>query len=76
MKLKWFEAVKYKIVPTKSLSHFSKVNRARKVEAVKEVTGRNTKVISLSKYQFEHIYRKREKVYYKLHTKKKHKGDG
>ena len=76
MKLKWFEAVKYKIVPTNSLSHFFEVNRARKVEAVKEVTGRNTKVISLSKYQFGHIYRKREKVYYKLHTKKKHKGGG
>ena len=76
MKLKWFKRIKYKIVPTKSISHFSEVNRARKVEADKEVTRRNTKVISLSKCQFGHIYRKREKVYYKLHTKKKHKGGG
>ena len=52
MKLKWFETVKYKIVPTKLLSHFSEVNCAREVKTAKEVTRGNAKAISLSKYQF------------------------
>ena len=64
--MKWLEAVKYKIVPTKSLSHFLEVNHARKVKAGKEVTGRNTKAISLSKYQFGVRKQKKKKVHYKI----------
>ena len=63
MKLKWFEAVKYMIALTKLLSHFSKVNHARKVKADQEVTKRNTKVLSLSKYQFGAHIQKKKKVY-------------
>ena len=66
MKLKWFETVKYKIVPTKLLSHSSEVNCAREVEAGKEVTGRNTKAISLSKYQFGVHKQEKKKVHYKI----------
>ena len=61
MKLKWFEAVKYMIALTKLLSHFFEVNRARKVKADKEVTRKNTKVLSLSKYQFGAHIQKRKK---------------
>ena len=72
MKLKWFEAVKYKIVPTKSLSHFFEVNHARKVKADKEVTRRNAKVISLSKYQFgAHIQKKEKKKFITITYKEK-----
>ena len=46
-KLKRFETVKYKIVPTKLLSHFSKVNCAREVKAAKEDIRGNAKTLSL-----------------------------
>ena len=68
--MKWFEAVKYKIVPTKSLSHFFEVNCARKVKAVKEVTRRNAKVLTLSKYQFGvHKQKKKKKFITKYKEK-------
>ena len=54
--MKWFETVKYKSIPMKLLSHFAEVNCAREVKAAKEVTRRNTKAISLSKYQFKNTY--------------------
>ena len=69
MKLKWFETVKYKIVPTKLLSYFSEVNCAREVKAAKEVTRGNTKAISLSKYQFGVRKQKKKKVHYKIQRK-------
>ena len=53
-------------MPTKSLSHFSEANHARKVKADKEVAGRDTKAISLSKYQFGVHKQKKEKVHYKI----------
>ena len=58
--------VKYKIVPTKSLSHFFEANYARKVKADKGVAGRNTKAISLSKYQFGVHKQEKKKVHYKI----------
>ena len=61
---RWFEAVKYTIALTKLLSHFFEANRARKVKADKEVTRRNTKILSLSKYQFGAHVQKKKKVHY------------
>ena len=45
--MKWLEAVKCMIALMKLLSHFSEVNRARKVKAAKEVTRRNAKVFAI-----------------------------
>ena len=57
MKLKWFETVKYKIVPTSSLSHFFEVNHVRKVKAVEEVIRGNTQALSLKvNISSEHMY--------------------
>ena len=61
---RWFETVKYTIALTKLLSYFFEVNCARKVKADKEVTKRNTKTLSLSKYQFSAHVQKKEKVHY------------
>ena len=58
--MKWFETVKYKIVPTKLLSHFSEVNCTREAKAAKEVTRGNANVISLSKYQVQNTYTEKE----------------
>ena len=59
MKLKWFETVKCKIVPTNSLSHFFEVNHARKVKAVEEVIRGNTQTLSLKvNISSEHMYGK------------------
>ena len=70
MKLKWFEAVKYMIALMKLLSHFFEVNCARKVKAAKEVTRRNAKVLTLSKYQFGvHKQKKKKKFITKYKEK-------
>ena len=51
--MKWFEAVKSKIGPTVSLSHFFEVKHARKVKAVEEFVRENTQTFVIkSKYQF------------------------
>ena len=46
--MKWFEAVKSKIVPTVSLSHFFEVKHAREVEAVEEVARENTQTFVIN----------------------------
>ena len=51
--MKWFEAVKSKIVPTVSLSLFFEVKYARKVKAGEEVVRENAQTFVIKgKYQF------------------------
>ena len=51
--MKWFEAVKSKIVPTVSLSLFFEIKYARKVKAVEEVVRENAQTFVIKgKYQF------------------------
>jgi len=48
LKLKWFEAVKSKIGPTKLLSHFFEVKHAREAETVEEVARENTQTFVIN----------------------------
>ena len=59
---RWFETVKYTSALTKLLSYFFEVNCAKKVKADKEVTRRNTRTLSLSKYQIQGTCTEKEKV--------------
>ena len=61
---RWFETVKYTSALTKLLSYFFEVNCAKKVKADKEVTRRNTRTLSLSKYQIQGTCTEKEKVHY------------
>ena len=69
--MKWFEAVKSKIVPTVSLSHFFEVKHARKVKAVEEIVREDTQTFAIkSKYQFR-IYVREDTKFITSYTQEK-----